>query len=99
MLSLDPFLCCKITSIPRTPAQGVLTRGLVLLRAAGLRSSSGTKEKEGSLNPEVRITDVCWSRSFRDSIRARADLRAQVSASKRAFWRKFVSIANKQTTR
>lgn len=99
MLSLDPFLLCKITYIPRTPVQGVLTRGLVLLRAACLRSSSGTKEKEGILNPEVRITEVCWTRTFRDSIRARADLRAQVSASARAFWGKFVAIANKQTTR
>ncbi len=77
MLSLDPFLCCKITYIPWTPAIGVLTRGLVLLRAAGLRSSSGTKEKEGSLNPEVRITDMCWSRIFRDSIRARTSLRVR----------------------
>lgn len=48
MRSLDPFLCCKITDIPWTPAIGVLTRGLVLLRSAQRKRREVWTLKSGS---------------------------------------------------
>jgi len=107
-------LCFKIAYIPEKSSAGsshthtqagclcasqrFLTRGLLLSRApACARPPAQRKRREvWTLNPESRIT--AFIRTLRDLIRALVKARGSPE-SVRVFWRKCVSVSNKQTTR
>jgi len=107
-------LCFKIAYIPEKSSAGsshthtqagclcasqrFLTRGLLLSRApAYARPPAQRKRREvWTLNPESLIT--AFIRTLRDLIRALVKARGSPE-SVRVFWRKCVSVSNKQTTR